>query len=269
MRNAVLPAIAAAVLLVSLAGVRLLPLAAALGLFAAYVWLKKWPALPTDWNAPNGIEWLLWSFAAAALIALLEHGRLLPDKLAAALGVAVAGTGAWLVLKKVAVNWSGEDVALHGIGSGLAVALLALGSRRLIQRAPAGLSVAILFTLVLSADAVLLALSNSVEFGLFCSAVAAATGAAVGTAIWRRPFALARADGTWLGIAHGLFLVLGAHVGTLPWQAAVLAAPAPLVPLLLRGNAAPKYPVGWALAAIVLVALPFAGAFWFVSGRGS
>jgi len=153
---------------------------------------------------------------------------------------------------------------LHVMGSGLAVALLTVGSRRLIQRAPAGLGVAILFTLVLSADAVLLALSDSVEFGLYCSAVAAATGAAAGTAIWRRPFALARADGTWLGIAHGLFLVLGAHVGGLPWQAAVFAAPAPLVPLLLRGAAMPRHPIGWALAAAMLMALPVAGAFWFV-----
>ena len=52
------PPIVAVLLLVSLAGSRMLPLAMAIGLYVAYGLLKGWPALPHElWRDPNGVAW--------------------------------------------------------------------------------------------------------------------------------------------------------------------------------------------------------------------
>ena len=76
-----LPPIAAALLLVSWRGGRALPVAAALGLYVAFGLLKDWPAWPHElWAAPNGTSWLVWGVAALALVAALEHARLLPAR---------------------------------------------------------------------------------------------------------------------------------------------------------------------------------------------
>lgn len=225
----VLPAIGLAVLLVSFGGVRLLSLAAAAGAFVAYALLKAWPAWPYElWAAPNGTEWLLWALVVAALVTLLEYQRLVRGRSAAGLTVAVACISTWLVLRKMVTNWSLSEAWWY-VGSGaVIVALSALGHRALLRRAPAGLRPAFLFTVVLSVDAVVVVtLGSSLLLGQLCGAVAAALGAAVGTTLWRRPFALAAADGTWLGIAHALFVLAGVHIAYLGWPAAgcVLAAP--------------------------------------------
>ena len=69
-----LPPLGAALLLVSLAGARLLPLAMAIGLYVAVGLLKAWPELPhVLWWAPDGRQWLLWGVIAAGLFGLLEH----------------------------------------------------------------------------------------------------------------------------------------------------------------------------------------------------
>ncbi|HEX5053968.1 MAG TPA: hypothetical protein VFZ65_19475, partial [Planctomycetota bacterium] len=175
----VLPPIGAALLLVSLGGVRLLPLAVAAGLLAAYVLvMKAWPALPHElWVAPNGTEWLLWGVAASALVATLEHVHSLPARSGPALAVGAGAGAVWLVLEKAASHWSGGDAWLQIGGGALAVVLLVLGQRTVLARAPSGLFPAVLFTVVLSIDAVLLALGKSALLGQLCGAVAAALGA--------------------------------------------------------------------------------------------
>lgn len=231
----VLPAIGTALLLVSFGGARLLSLAAAVGAFVAYVLLKDWPAWPHElWAAPNGTEWLLWALVAAALVTVLEYKRLVRGRSAAGLGVAVACVSTWLVLRKVAAQWSLSEACWY-VGSGaLIVALSALGHRALLRRAPASVRPAILFTVVLSVDAVVVVtLGSSLLLGQLCGAVAAALGAAVGTSLWRRPFALAVADGTWLGMAHALFVLAGVHLGYLGWPVAVCVLAAPLLLLLV------------------------------------
>jgi hypothetical protein len=232
--NGVLPAITLALLLVSLGGARLLSIAAAAGAFAAYAVLKAWPA----WPPPNGTEWLLWALVASALVTVLEYKRLVRGRSAAGLCVALACVSTWLVLRKVAAQWSLPEAWWY-VGSGaLIVALSALGHRALLRRASAGLRPAILFTVVLSVDAVVVVeFGKSLLLGQLCGAVAAALGAAVGTTLWRRPFTLAVADGTWLGIAHALFVLAGVHLGYLGWPAACCLLAAPLlllVPRLLR-----------------------------------
>ena len=64
-----LPPIVAALLFVTLGGVRLLPLAMAVGLFVAHVLLKGWPDLPHElWEEPHGGTWLVWGVIACALV---------------------------------------------------------------------------------------------------------------------------------------------------------------------------------------------------------
>lgn len=261
------PPIVAALLFVSLGGVRLLPLAMAVGLFVAFGLLKNWNDWPTWphelWAAPNGTQWLLWGVIAAGLVALLEHWRLLPGKLGAGLGVLVAAGSVWLMLDKVltANRWSTFDIVTHVGGGGFGVALLVLASRTVIARGPANLGPAIVFSTLLSADAAVVATTSGL-LGQLCGVVAAAVGAAAGTSLWRRPFALTAADGTWIGAAHGLFVLSAVHLSALPWSAAGCALLAPCALLLLRPSAA-KNRVGWTVAGLVLALLPLAGAFWF------
>lgn len=248
-----LPPIVAALLLVSLAGVRLLPLAMAIGLFVAHGLLKAWPALPHElWANPNGTEWLLWGVLAAGLVSLLEHVRVLPQKLAPAFAVLFAAATVWLELSKLAARWTTTEVLLQVGGGGLAVALMTLVARVSIARAPAGITSAVIWSTVLSLDSVLLTLASSAFLGQLSGAVAAVVGAGAGTALWRRPFALTAADGTWIGIAHGGFVLAGMHLADLGLPSAVVAMLAPSALLLLRGGLAKK-PLVYGLAAVLLV----------------
>lgn len=256
-----LPPILAALLFVSLAGVRLLPLAMAIGLYVAHGLLKAWPALPHElWANPNGTEWLLWGVVAAGFVSLLEHTRLLPQKVAPAAAVLVAAATVWLELSKLATRWTANDVLLHVGGGGLAVALMTLVARASIARAPAGIAGAVVWSTILSLDSLLLTLASSAFLGQLCGAVAAAVGAAAGTVLWRRPFALTPADGTWIGVAHGGFVLAGVHLADLGWPAAAVAMLAPCSLLLLRGGLA-KSPVGYGVGALLLVGGANA---WFV-----
>lgn len=233
MLQGVLPAIGAALLFVSLGGPRLLAPAAGLGLLCAYALLKAWPALPHElWQAPNGTEWLLWSVAAACLLSLVERPSLLPGRAGEAAGLALAPATVFLLLQKLAARWAAADVVLHVAIGGAVVAGLVFSLRRLLRAARPGPLPAIAVAATLSLDAGLLLAHGSALLGQLCGALAAAVGAGVGTLLWRRPFALAASDGTWIGLGHGLFLLAGVHLANLTWTAASLAAVAPLVLLL-------------------------------------
>jgi hypothetical protein len=232
----VLPAIAAGLLLVSLGGARLLPLAAATGLYVAYGLLKRWPAAPTElWSSPNGIEWLLWSVIAAQLLSLLEYAKVWRGRLAMGSAAVLGAFSVWLVLQKLASRWSAMDIVLHIGGGAVAVALLALGMRSLLHRARPGPWSGFVVAVILSIDAVALVAGGSALLGQLCGALAAAVGAGVGTTIWKRGFTLGAADGTWIGIAHGLFLIAGLYLSSLSWTVAGLAAFS-LVLLMLVGK---------------------------------
>jgi hypothetical protein len=257
-----LPPIAAALLLVSLGGARLLALAAAIGLYVAYGLMKEWPAWPHElWDEPAGVPWLVWAVVACCLVAMLEHGRALPHKAGVVLGGAVAAFGTWLVLQKVAARWDAATVLLHAGGAALVAVLSPLAARRALARAPATVAPAAVWTVVLSITAGLVALSGSALLGQLCGAVAAAVGAGAAAGLWKRPFALAPADATWLAGAQVLFLVAGVHLAELPLAAALAAAAAPAAMALLPGSLA-THPLRWTLSVKVLVLLPLGVAAW-------
>lgn len=251
----VAPAILFAIVLVSLAGNRLLPLAMALGFGAAYAWLKGWPRLPHElWVRPRGTEWLVWGVLATGLSA--SFTRDLPRRLGDWVTAATAMATVWLMLSSFAaregVGWS----MIHVGGGVIGVAALAIGGGRFVGRAPNSPWLAPVVTAVLSADAVLLVLGQSALLGQLGGATAAAVGAAVGTALWRRPFTLDSADGAMFGALHGLFLLAAVHLAYLSWPAALLAAAAPMLPLMMPRSFAEQRPKRWLLVSQLLIALP-------------
>lgn len=266
----VLPPIGAALVLVGLGGARLVALAVGVGLYVAYGLLKReWPEWPhVLWSAPDGRQWLVWSIAAAALVSLGEQFRVLPRKAGHTAGAVVGVAAVWLVLMKVAANWSPTEAFVTIGGGALITLLVLLGTRIVMARAPATVFPAILWTLVLSVDAAVLALGSSALIGQMCGATAAALGAAVGTALWRRPFALTIADGTWFALAHALFVLAGKHLAEVPWTAASCLLVAPLAALPVREGVGARRPKLWAFLATLLVAVPLAGAVWYATQAG-
>jgi hypothetical protein len=261
------PPIVAVLLLVSLAGSRMLPLAMAIGLYVAYGLLKEWPALPHElWRDPNGVTWLMWGVVASATLAFAQRLRLLPARLVPSAATAVAAMSLWLTLSKVATRWSSVDVALHVGGGSVLVAATMLTVRQVIARRPAvsaqAIAVGLLLVVVLSLDAALLVLGKSAFLGQLCGAVAAALGAAIGTALWRRQFALRAVDGIWIGGAHALFLLAGVHLSYLPWWPAGLALAAPFLLLLVPRRLGQEHPLVWLMIAAPLVLAPIFAALW-------
>lgn len=261
------PPILAALLLVSLAGSRMLPLAMAIGLYVAHGLLKEWPALPHElWSDPNGVAWLTWGMVATAMLTLAQHLRLLPARITPGAAVIVAALSVWLMLSKVASRWSGVEVALHVGGGGLLVAATMLAVRAVIARRPAAtaqsVAVGTLFMVVLSLDAGLLVLGKSAFLGQLCGAVAATLGAAVFTKIWRPTFTLRAADGIWIGGAHALFVLAGVHLSYLPWWPAGCALAAPFLLLLVPRSFDQARALRWLVVAVPLVLVPLIVAMW-------
>jgi hypothetical protein len=263
-RDGVLPSVVAVLLLVSLAGARLLPLAMAIGLYVSYgLLLKAWPPTPVAlWHDQNGAAWTMWSMVAMAALALLERNRLLPLRIAPSLSVLLAGLVIWLVLGKVAARWSAGEVALLVGGGGVIVALTMLVVRLTLQRRAASVLPAVLMVVVLSIDAGLVTLGKSALLGQLCGAVAAALGAAVATNLWRRGFALQAADGVWLGGAHALFVLAGVHLAYLEWAPAGCALAAPFLLLLVPRSLGDAKPWRWFVVAAPLVLAPLLVAMW-------
>jgi len=266
MLRGVLPPVVAALILVSAFGARTLPLAMVAGLFVADVLLvKQWPALPHElWSEPDGQQWLLWSLVALGLVTAAEHFRLLPRRLAASAGVAVAAFAVLLMLEKVrlAQGWSDGQVWTFVGGGGLLAAMLVWSQRRVLTRAPRSILPGILWTVALSLDAVIVTNGDSALLGQLCGAVAAALGAAIGCRLWRKDFALQSADGMWLGLAHGLFLLAGVQLAYLEWTPALIALCAPLLLLALPKGFGEERTWRWVLAASPLLLAPLAVAVW-------
>lgn len=258
------PPIAAALLLVSLGGARLLPLAIAIGSFVACVLLQRdWPELPHRlWRDPDMTGWLAWGLLAICAVALLEHLRVLRGRVALGAAMVVACAVVWLTLAKVASRWDLSDQLLL-LGGALVFTVASVWAvRRGVERAPAGLLPAIAMTLLLSLDAAVVTLGRSAFAGQMCGAVAAAIGAAAATTIWRRGFALRAADGALVGAVHAVFVLIARHVAYLPWSATISAAVAPLLPLVVPASWTAGRPVRHALLTLPLLLGPLLFAIW-------
>lgn len=257
-----LPPILAALLFVSVGGVRLLPLAMAAGLFVAYTLLKReLPDTPfTLWNDPDGRQWLLWVVIAAAVLSTLEHLEVLTKKVAGGLGVALAAFGVYLMLAKQVPRWSFEQVATYVGAGALAAGVLVIVCRRVVTRAPSDIAGAVVFVVLLSLDSVLLTLGQSALLGQLCGATAAAIGAGAATVLWRKSFSLAVAEGTWLGTAHALFALSGMHLAVVPLEAMACALFAPCALLLVPAKE--RRAVRWTMLSLLAIAAPMAAALW-------
>lgn len=257
-----LPPIVAAVLLVSWRGARLTTLAVSIGVFVAWC-LNRGELPPWPWQLltePVGSQWLLWSVVGTGLLAWLEHTGILRGRIAVAAGMVFVAIATWLMLQKVAGQWSVGQVALYVGGGAVAAALVVHASRASLASAPAGIAPAVVFAVLCSALSVLLVVgAQDAPLGKLCGACAAAVGAAAGTWLWRRPFALAAADGTCLGGAWALLVIAGALLASLPLTAALLALLSPCAPLLLRPSIAQR-PLAWAIASLAISGAPLAGA---------
>ena len=257
-----LPPIAAALLLVSWRGGRTLPVAAALGLYVAFGLLKDWLAWPHElWAAPNGTSWLVWGVAALALVAALEHARLLPARACGGLSAATGAAALWLVLDKLAQRWEPLEIALHVGGGGAIVAMSVLCVRGVLAHAPRSVAPVAWFALLLSLDAALVTLGKSALLGQLCGAVAAALGAGAGATVWRRGWSLAPADGAWIGGAHALFVLAGVQLGYLEWWPAGCALAA-LLPLWALRRAGGGRSWKWLLVATPASLLLMGAALW-------
>lgn len=259
-----LPPILLTLLLVSLLGARVLPLAAGIALFVAFVLLKQaWPAWPQElWAEPTGMEWLLWGMMALFGVGLLERLRVLPSKLGAGVAPAVGAMALWLMLQKVSLQWQGAEVALY-IGSGaLLVVLTVAVTRTTLTRGNGSIASAALFATMLSIDAVLVTMGKSAFLGQLCGAVAASIGTFAVTCSWRRGISLSAADAAWVGGTHVLFVLASVHLAYLSWWAAGCALLAPFLLLLLPASFAQSKPKRWLVAAVALVAVPLSVALW-------
>ncbi|MGE3174913.1 MAG: hypothetical protein AB7O97_19960 [Planctomycetota bacterium] len=225
----VLPALAATLLLVGLLGPRLLGLSAGLGVLVSWGLLRsRVPQWPHELWAGNNdaTQWLCWCLLAIGALSACCGKRLRPAALAWVAGAGALGGEVWLMLTNLRRRMdTGELLLQHGLATAAATALWLVVRRALDHRGSA--AQAWLLCACLCGDSALLLLSGSALQGQLAGAIAAAFGAAAGTALWRHPFRLDRAVALPFTAAHAGFLLAGLHFSELEWLPAVLAAVAP------------------------------------------
>lgn len=266
----VLAPIGVTLLLVGLLGPRWTGLAA--GLSAVVTWNvigEHWPVWPHELLAGqgDGNQRFTWSLVIFGLVSALSLRRELPAWVYVPPAVALAWAQSWftLELRRVGKKW--KPVESYGWQVAAVAAFLCawLPARHALSQRP-GKAMAWVLCAIFVADSVLLTSTGCIKYGQLAGALAAAFGAAAGTAIWRQGFALPRAAALPFAAAHSGLLVVGFHLSYLPRMSAAIAAAAPLL-LLLVGPA-----VGGAIATLrfvgVLLAVfgAMAGAIWVGGG---
>jgi hypothetical protein len=204
----VAPSIAAAALLVGGLGRGWVSLAVALGLGGAHVALKGWPGLPGA--GADGVAWIIWSVAAAALLATAEQLGALRRPAAPMLGLLLLAVQPWLVLALLCERWPALTCTAHVALPAVAAVFAAIALRRVAERRP-GLTVPLVWICAFAVDAIVLLQARSALLAQLAGAVAAALGTACCTALWRRGFTLAAAHVVPLVAAHAGLLLAGYH----------------------------------------------------------
>lgn len=259
----VLPASAAALLLVGLLGSRWLGVAAGLGLLVTHGLLRqRFPAWPHElWAAGNDANlWLCWTALGIGLVAAAQPRRSWPLAAVVPPGLLLLAAQFWLMLTNRRKRWDlTETVVQHAAFAALA-ALSWLGVRRLLAARPGPLSVWVLAG-CLGADAGLLHLGGSTFQGQIAGAGATAFAAAAGTALWRHGLAFETGSALVFAWLHCGLLALGFHIGELPLEAAAIAAAAPLLLGLGASGGSAKFWLGVLATAASLFAA-FALVLW-------
>jgi len=234
----VLPGVAGGLLLVGVLGRRWLGLAMAIGVFMAYALLKSVPPWPKDLyeGDNNGLQWFLWFVVGSGLIAVVGGRKLWPLSVALPVASVWFGAEVWFMLSRLRSGWSvGESLVQHVAACSLLVAVWTL-LRRIVVRQP-GAGLGIVWAACLVVDSVVLLLGRSALQGQLAAGAAAAFGAAVGTALWRRPFAIGATAVLPLVTTHVGLLLAGFHFSFLPAGSVLCAAAAP-AGMLVAGAAA-------------------------------
>ena len=210
----VLPGIAGGLLLVGLLGRRWLGLAISLGVVVAFCLLRQTlPEWPHDlYSGRNdAMEWLIWCLLLAGAMSIVGGRKLLPLRIALPPVAVLLCLQVWLMLRRASRRWeSGEVLLHHGLAMVAFVGLWLLLRRTAVQRR--GLALGIAWTACLSIDAFVLLEGRSALQGQLAGGAAAALGAAVGTALWRRPFSIDASAPLPLLVAHGGLLLAGYHI---------------------------------------------------------
>lgn len=227
-----LPAAALTLLLVGLAGPRLLGLVFAAAALVPHLLLKALPPLPwvlVNTGGGRGEDWLLWGTVGAGLVGSLHDLRLWPRPLGMPPALAVVFAVPWFVLETQRRGWSFEQCLVHlSIGwAALAGVWFAL---RGAHGSGAGLGALLIGLVALAGDAVLLVGRNGPAAAFAPGGAAAVACAALFVATWRRPFVPGEGMCLPLAVVHTGVLLLAYHSGQLAMGQALLAvlAPAPI-----------------------------------------
>ncbi len=267
----VLPSIAAGLLLVGAFGPRWLGLAAGIGLFVALGLLRnRLPAWPHAlWAGNNdGNVWLVWCVLTAGVLSACSGRAFPPRWLAVPAGLAASVGQVWLMLSTRRPRLPTSESVLVHAAAVAACAAAWLSVRRAIEQR-GGALLTWLLALCLVGDSALLIGSHSALQGQLAGAVAAAFGAAGGTAIWRHDFRLDRAVALPFAVSHCGLLLAGQQFSELPPLPAGLAALAPAWLALAGGRGEGAGSAGRLWFAVLLMAVTMGGAIAMVFGNGA
>jgi hypothetical protein len=226
----ILPPIAVALLLVGVFGARLAALALGIGTFVAFGLVKRdWPEWPwLLWSGNNdGMQWLAWCILSAGVLGAVQDLRWLGKKVPVALDVAGVIAVPLLMTMRMRSRWSFEESLVHLVIGWTLLGGLWFVLRGTAQKRP-GWAIPAVWTACLIGDSIVLLESGSAFQGQLAGAAAAALGAAVFTATWRKPFALGPGAAMAVAVAHFGLLYAGYHFSELPRWPALLAFAAPL-----------------------------------------
>ncbi len=201
---AVLPALAAVLLLVGVGGARLLaPALAAAVLVPFAIATGGLPPLPWQlrWSAQAMLPWAWYLLLAAGVFGAAHDLRLLPRALLLVGDVALVGWLPWALSAPLRALWQPVTCAWRLAAAWTLVAAVWWGVRGAAKARPGPL-VPLVGVVVFAADALVLrALGRTPSWQLAGVAAVALLGA-LGTAAWRRPFACGTGAALVVAVAH-------------------------------------------------------------------
>lgn len=258
-RDGILPAIAATLLLFGIGGRRWLGLAIGASVFGAYAALVKPPAWPLALYAGDndGSQWWMWSVVACGLAALPVDERRPPPWVRLSVGALLLAAEVWFMLTNQRLHGS---VGAFGVAAAIALLIGAwLGMRRAVEYRD-GMWLAGYWGTCLLVDAKVL-FGSTVIHAQLAGTVVAALATAFCTALWQRPFRLGAPTALAVAAAHGGLLLAGVQFASLRADAALFAGLAPAA-LALAGPPGDRAAAMRFAGALVIGCALLATAIW-------